>query len=125
MEFQANHFFKGHLSCQQYRSAHSCTDVEKDRLFDAGCGSQSSPTLQKRGKHRRRNSKVSRRVTIMLMAALQVPAGDKAAGANAEFFIEWMDGIPVRDRKARKLPGPLASACRALFSFHVSNLAQL
>ena len=112
MQLNTDDFLEGHFGGEENGTAHTGAHIDEGKVGDWSGRPGALPSTDQPLKDGGRDTVVGRGVAIMAVAALEVPAGDEAAGADSMGEIEGVAHETVGDRESGQLPSGAWLVCR-------------
>jgi len=95
IQLYARHSMERHLGGEQDGTSHACTDINECEVADGSDWFGSPPLVEKGAKDGGGDAIISGGVAVVAMAALEVTAGDEAAGAHSVGCVKGVTGEAV------------------------------
>jgi hypothetical protein len=102
MKLDSQHLAERVFRGKQHGARHPGSDIDEAELVYGRDWGQTPPANDHRTKDGRGDSVVGSRVPVVPMPGGEVPSGYQAAGADAEFQIEWMADQAVLNGQPRQ-----------------------
>ena len=121
MQLHANDGAKGIIGGEQHGAAHAGAEIDEGVFVDGRERAASAPAHDHALKNRGRDRVVGRYVAVVAMPRAEMTSRNQAAGAHAEFQVEWMADQAIFFRQ----PGQAATARRSFFVFPLPDAPTL